>query len=103
MHQPQYSEPLGGMYQLPWTYLHAIKDYVDMAWHIENIPNAKVVVNFSPILIEQIADYDEQLKSRFKGTGRLKYPLLIALDSPIQPVHIEERKTLIFACLLAND
>ena len=103
MHQPQYSEPLGGMYQLPWTYLHAIKDYVDMAWHIENIPNAKVVVNFSPILIEQIADYDEQLKSRFKGTGRLKDPLLIALDSPIQPVHIEERKTLILACLRAND
>ena len=103
MHQPQYSEPLGGMYQLPWTYLHAIKDYVDMAWHLENIPNAKAVVNFAPTLIEQIADYDEQLKSRFKGTGRLKDPMLIALDSPIQPVHIEERKTLILACLRAND
>ena len=103
MHQPQYSEPLGGMYQLPWTYLHAIKDYVDMAWHLENIPNAKAVVNFAPTLIEQIADYDEQLKARFKGTGRLKDPMLIALDSPIQPVHIEERKTLILACLRAND
>ena len=103
MHQPQYSEPLGGMYQLPWTYLHAIKDYVDMAWHLENIPNAKAVVNFAPTLIEQIADYDEKLKARFKGTGRLKDPMLIALDSPIQPVHIEERKTLILACLRAND
>jgi len=103
MHQPQYSEPMGGMYQLPWTYLHAIKDYVDMAWHLENIPAAKAVVNFAPTLIEQIADYDQQLKSRFKGTGRLKDPMLIALDSPVQPVNIEERKTLISACIRAND
>lgn len=103
MHQPQYSEPMGGMYQLPWTYLHAIKDYVDMAWHLENVPGAKAVVNFAPTLLEQLADYDEQLKGRFKGTGRLKDPLLIALDSPVQPVHIEERKTLILACLRAND
>ncbi|WP_273151780.1 glycoside hydrolase family 57 protein [Methylophaga thiooxydans] len=103
MHQPQYSEPMGGMYQLPWTYLHAIKDYVDMAWHLENVPGAKAVVNFAPTLLEQLADYDEQLKGRFKGTGRLKDPLLIALDSPVQPVHVEERKTLIMACLRAND
>jgi alpha-amylase/alpha-mannosidase (GH57 family) len=103
MHQPQYSEPLSGLYQLPWTYLHAIKDYVDMAWHLENVPGAKAVVNFAPTLIEQLADYDTQLKERFKGTGRLKDPMLLALDSPIQPVHIEERKTLIMTCLRAND
>lgn len=103
MHQPQYSEPMGGMYQLPWTYLHAIKDYVDMAWHLENVPGAKAVVNFAPTLLEQLDDYDQQLKGRFKGTGRLKDPLLIALDSPVQPVHAEERRTLINACLRAND
>ncbi len=103
MHQPQYSEPMGGMYQLPWTYLHAIKDYVDMAWHLENVPGAKAVVNFAPTLIEQLADYDQQLKARFKGTGRLKDPLLIALDSPVQPTHVEERKTLILNCLRANE
>jgi alpha-amylase/alpha-mannosidase (GH57 family) len=103
MHQPQYSEPMGGVYQLPWTYLHAIKDYVDMAWHLENVPGAKAVVNFAPTLLEQLDDYDQQLKGRFKGTGRLKDPLLIALESPVQPVHAEERKTLINACLRAND
>jgi alpha-amylase/alpha-mannosidase (GH57 family) len=103
MHQPQYSEPMGGIYQLPWTYLHAIKDYVDMAWHLENVPGAKAVVNFAPTLLEQLDDYDQQLKGRFKGTGRLKDPLLIALDSPVQPLHAEERKTLINACLRANE
>ncbi len=103
MHQPQYSEPLGGMYQLPWTYLHAIKDYSDMAWHLENVPEARAVVNFAPTLIEQISDYDLQLKERFRGTGRIKDPLLLALDSPVQPMHIEDRKTLISACLRANE
>jgi alpha-amylase/alpha-mannosidase (GH57 family) len=103
MHQPQYSEPMGGNYQLPWTYLHAIKDYADMAWHLENVSEAKAVVNFAPTLLEQIDDYDQQLKGRFKGTGRLKDPLLIALDSPVQPVHAGERRKLINACLRANE
>ena len=35
MHQPQYKDLISGEYQLPWTYLHAIKDYVDMAAHLE--------------------------------------------------------------------
>jgi alpha-amylase/alpha-mannosidase (GH57 family) len=103
MHQPQYSEPMGGMYQLPWTYLHAIKDYVDMAYHLESVPGAKAVVNFAPTLLEQLDDYDQQLKTRFKGKGHLKDPLLIALDSPVQPSNPEERKTLISACLRANE
>ena len=103
MHQPQYSEPLAGIYQLPWTYLHTIKDYVDMAWHIENVPGAKAVVNFAPTLLEQIDDYDQQLKSRFKGVGYLKDPLLIALDSPVQPTNLEDRKKLINDCLRANE
>jgi len=103
MHQPQYSEPIGGMYQLPWTYLHVIKDYVDMAWHLENVQGAKAVVNFAPTLLEQIDDYAQQVSSRFKGTGRLKDPLLMALDSPVQPSSAEERKKLISDCLRAND
>ncbi|MCP4042449.1 MAG: hypothetical protein GY731_10925, partial [Gammaproteobacteria bacterium] len=26
MHQPQYRDLISGEFQLPWTYLHAIKD-----------------------------------------------------------------------------
>lgn len=103
MHQPQYSEPMGGIYQLPWTYLHAIKDYADMAWHLEQQPKARAVVNFAPTLLEQIHDYDLQLKGRFKGTGILKDPLLSALDSPVQPSHAGERRKLLNACLRANE
>ena len=35
MHQPWYREHLNGDYRLPWVYLHALKDYSDMAAHFE--------------------------------------------------------------------
>jgi len=38
MHQPQYCDQISGTYQLPWTYLHATKDYIDMAAHLEAVP-----------------------------------------------------------------
>ncbi len=34
MHQPFYKDELSGDYLLPWTRLHATKDYTDMAWHV---------------------------------------------------------------------
>ena len=34
MHQPWYRESQEGDYRLPWVYLHALKDYVDMAAHL---------------------------------------------------------------------
>jgi alpha-amylase/alpha-mannosidase (GH57 family) len=57
MHQPQYRDLVSGRYAQPWTYLHAIKDYVDMAAHIEAVPAARAVINVVPILFEQLADY----------------------------------------------
>ena len=61
MHQPEYRDLQTGEFKLPWTYLHVIKDYVDMVAHLENEPNAKAVVNFAPILLEQIEDYAKQV------------------------------------------
>ena len=73
MHQPQYANRLNGIYQLPWTYLHGIKDYTDMASHLEAEPNARAVVNFAPILLEQIDDYAGRMKARkpLKGGGSI--------------------------------
>ena len=62
MHQPEYRNLRSGTFHLPWTYLHAIKDYVDMAAHIEAVPGARAVVNFAPILLEQLEDYVSQLQ-----------------------------------------
>ena len=35
MHQPQYRDPSTGRYVLPWTRLHALKDYWGMVRVIE--------------------------------------------------------------------
>ena len=57
MHQPYYKEPERGEYLLPWTYLHAVKDYYDMAAIVDETPGARVVFNLVPSLLEQLADY----------------------------------------------
>jgi len=57
MHQPYYKDPLKNEYALPWTYLHAIKDYFDMPAIVEDTPGARAVFNLVPSLIEQILDY----------------------------------------------
>ena len=63
MHQPDYRDYLSGDFTLPWTYLHAIKDYTDMAYHLEQHPEVHAVVNFVPILVEQLQDYERQFAS----------------------------------------
>ena len=57
MHQPCYKDPVQGEYILPWTYLHAVKDYYDMPAIVDATPGAKVVFNLVPSLLEQIQDY----------------------------------------------
>jgi alpha-amylase/alpha-mannosidase (GH57 family) len=74
MHQPDYRDTITGEYVLPWSYLHAIKDYTDMAWHLESNPAAKVTFNFVPVLLDQLEDYAEQFKS-----GEIRDPLLASL------------------------
>ena len=68
MHQPWYRNGLDGEYRLPWVYLHGIKDYSDMAAHLEKHPQMRTVVNFAPVLLEQIDDYAQQL-STFLQSG----------------------------------
>ncbi len=103
MHQPNYFDPVIGNYHLPWTYLHAIKDYVDMAAHIEAVPEAKAVVNFAPILLEQLDDYARQVHAFLQDGRAIKDPLLSSLVNPALPADVESRVTLVKACLRANE
>ncbi len=102
MHQPFYADPLSGEYQLPWVYLHAIKDYVDMAAHLEARPEARAVVNFAPILLEQIDDYVEQLSAWLTSEQPLRDPLLDSLARARWPDKIGEKRRLIRNLLRAN-
>ncbi|MDF1581684.1 MAG: glycoside hydrolase family 57 protein [Methyloprofundus sp.] len=102
MHQPEYRDLQTGEFQLPWTYLHVIKDYVDMVAHLEAEPNAKAVVNFAPILLEQIEDYAKQVNCFLHDHIEMKDPLLAALATSSIPANIDDRQELINNCMRAN-
>ncbi len=76
MHQPDYRNALTHTFELPWTYLHAWKDYTDMAYHLERHPRMRAVVNLVPSLLEQWRDYAEQGRC-----GVWRDPLLQALQA----------------------
>ena len=76
MHQPEYRDLRNGEYHLPWTYLHTIKDYVDMVAHLEKNKQARAVINFAPVLLEQIDDYAQQLDDYLQHGKALRDPLL---------------------------
>ena len=103
MHQPYYREGLEGEYLLPWVYLHGIKDYADMAAHLENNPRMQVVVNFAPILLEQLQDYAAQLRRYLEDGTPMLDPLLniLAGAAPI-PHDSDGRQVLISACRRAH-
>ena len=56
MHQPDYRDRSGVM-QMPWVFLHAIKDYYDMPWMMARHQGMKATYNITPTLIEQLQLY----------------------------------------------
>lgn len=85
MHQPDYQDHSNGQFLFPWVYLHCIKDYVDMAAHLEAHPDARAVVNFAPVLLEQIETYLYHIERWRHGGQTIGDPLLAALVDPALP------------------
>jgi len=56
MHQPDYRDADGVM-QMPWVFLHAIKDYYDMPWMMARHSGIKATFNITAPLIEQLKLY----------------------------------------------
>jgi alpha-amylase/alpha-mannosidase (GH57 family) len=57
MHQPQYRDPSTGRYVLPWTRLHALKDYWGMVNVMKEFPGVHATFNMVPALAAQIEEY----------------------------------------------
>src|SRR5437867_4888365 len=57
MHQPQYRDPESGRYVLPWTRLHALKDYWGMVDVLREFPNFHATFNVVPSLGMQLEEY----------------------------------------------
>jgi len=98
LHQPDYRDQASGEFMLPWVYLHAIKDYTDMAWHLERHPRMRAVVNWVPVLLDQLEDYADQFAS-----GDLRDPLLRLLARDDGTALTEDERALTLErCLRAN-
>jgi alpha-amylase/alpha-mannosidase (GH57 family) len=98
MHQPEYRDYASGEFRQPWVYLHAMKDYSDMAWHLESHPGIRAVVNFTPVLLDQLEDYADQFAS-----GRLRDPLLRLLARRDgEPLVEAERAFILEHCFGSN-
>ncbi|MBI1922138.1 MAG: glycoside hydrolase [Geobacter sp.] len=93
MHQPYYKDPVTAEYALPWTYLHAVKDYYDMAAIVDDTPDARVTFNLVPSLIEQILDY---------AAGTAVDPFLVRGWMPPGDMAAEERLFLLENFFSAN-
>ena len=103
MHQPWYQRGLDGEYQLPWVYLHAIKDYADMAAHLEAHPKMKVVVNFAPVLLDQLEDYAAQLRGWLDNREPMNDPMLNLLAGATAiPDNLHDRYRLLCDCQRAH-
>ncbi len=57
MHQPFYKDLWTGHYKLPWTRLHALKDYAGMVRVLDPFPTVHQTFNLVPSMLTQIEDY----------------------------------------------
>ncbi len=57
MHQPFYKDLRTGEYKLPWTRLHALKDYYGMVKILSDFPTVHQTFNLVPSMMVQIEEY----------------------------------------------
>jgi alpha-amylase/alpha-mannosidase (GH57 family) len=103
MHQPYYRDEIHGEYRLPWVYLHAMKDYSDMAWHLEQNPDIRLTVNFAPVLLEQLTDYATQIDEFIHHGAPMNDNMLNLLAGAVPvPKSGIERNRIILDCQRCN-
>lgn len=99
MHQPEYR--VEGRFLLPWVYLHALAGYTEMAVRLEECADMRAVVNFTPVLIDQLDDYATRLRrwrEHRRATGDDLLDALAELPPP-GPA----RAAVVRVCLTARD
>jgi alpha-amylase/alpha-mannosidase (GH57 family) len=57
MHQPFYKDLVSGEYKLPWTRLHALKDYYGMVSVLGDFPEIRQTFNLVPSMLVQLDEY----------------------------------------------
>ena len=94
MHQPQYRDPVSGRYMLPWTRLHALKDYWGMVKVLGEFPGVHATFNIVPLLAAQIEEY---------ASGKFREPwfeLAFAAADTLKP---EQKKEILERAFQVNE
>jgi len=73
-----------------------------MAAHLEAAPSARAVVNFTPVLIEQLQELAERISLHLNSGSELPDPVLALLGPAAVPQSGDERLRLMRACLRAQ-
>jgi len=80
MHQPMYKNMATGIYELPWTRVHAVQEYLDHPLILKKYPNVHVIYNFVPSLMEQIEDINKSSYTDPHWTLALKDTAALTID-----------------------
>ena len=75
MHQPFYKDLASGEYKMPWTRLHALKDYYGMGDTLREFPNVRQTFNLVPCMMAQVDEY---------ARGEAHDPYLVAALKPAE-------------------
>lgn len=86
MHQPFYKNLVTGEYRLPWTRMHALKDYYGMVKILEEFPEVHQTFNLVPSMTLQIEDY---------ANGTAADPFLRAATTPVEELSEEDQEFLL--------
>ena len=93
MHQPQYRDPATGRYVLPWTRLHALKDYWGMVRVLEEFPGVHATFNVVPSLAAQLEEY---------AGGKFDEPWFALAFSPADTLTAEDKSEILLRGFQAN-
>jgi len=80
-HQPYYPDDVTGETLMPWVRLHATKDYVGMALHIQEVPEFRCSINLVPSLLSQIQRYVQGGSDRHLDVSRIPADSLSTEDA----------------------
>src|SRR6516165_7738869 len=86
MHQPFYKDLDSGEYKLPWTRMHALKDYYGMAHILEEFPSVKQTFNLVPSMMAQVEEY---------ASGEARDPFLAVALKPAETLTEADREFLL--------
>ncbi len=86
MHQPFYKDLISGEYKLPWTRMHALKDYYGMVRILEEFPKVRQTFNLVPSMMAQVEEY---------ASGAAVDPFLQAALKPAENLTATERAFLL--------